>query len=155
MRLTTGKVAGSPPGLPPLRSYQATSPELDDSPYRLRVISALATAMEDPDPMTISANELQQELARTEATMIQVVRRAGRGTDPEFNRRLDRHARCLRAMLDANGLVVAMDTLEAARRAMDAADPAAPLLMLAISRENLAAVVRRQASRSPSGTLSS
>lgn len=111
--------------------------------------------MEDPDPMTISANELQQELARTEATMIQVVRRAGRGTDPEFNRRLDRHARCLRAMLDANGLVVAMDTLEAARRAMDAADPAAPLLMLAISRENLAAVVRRQASRSPSGTLSS
>ncbi len=87
--------------------------------------------------------------------MIQVVRRAGRGTDPEFNRRLDRHARCLRAMLDAEGLVVAMDTLEAARRAMDAADPAAPLLMLAISRENLAAVVRRQASRSPSDTLSS
>ena len=104
--------------------------------------------MEDPDAMTISANELQQELARTEATMIQVMRRAGRGTDPEFNRRLDRHARCLRAMLDADGLVVAMDTLDAARRAMDAADPAAPLLMLAMSRENLAAVVRRQASRS-------
>lgn len=111
--------------------------------------------MEDPDAMTISANELQQELARTEATMIQVVRRAGRGTDPEFNRRLDRHARCLRAMLDADGLVVAMDTLEAARRAMDAADPAAPLLMLAMSRQNLAAVVRRQASRSPSSTLTS
>ena len=103
--------------------------------------------MEDPEAMTISANELQQELARTEATMIQVVRRAGRGTDPEFDRRLDRHARSLRAMLDADGLAIAMDTIEAARRAMDAADPAAPLMMLAISRQNLAAVVRRQASR--------
>ena len=103
--------------------------------------------MEDPDAMTVSANELQQELARTEATMTQVVRRAGRGRDPEFDRRLDRHARSLRAMLDADGLVVAMDTIEAARRAMDAADPAAPLMMLAMSRENLAAVVRRQISR--------
>ena len=103
--------------------------------------------MEDPDAMTVSANELQQELARTEATMTQVVRRAGRGADPEFDRRLDRHARSLRAMLDADGLVIAMDTIEAARRAMDAADPAAPLMMLAMSRENLAAVVRRQISR--------
>jgi len=103
--------------------------------------------MEDPDVMTISANELQQELARTEATMIQVVRRAGRGNDPEFDRRLDRHARSLRAMLDPDGWVIAMDTIEAARRAMDAADPAAPLMMLAMSRQNLAAVVRRQVSR--------
>lgn len=95
----------------------------------------------------VSADELQLELARTDATMIQVVRRAGRGTDPEFDRRLDRHARSLRAMLDADGPAVAMDMIEAARRAMDAADPAAPLLMLAMARENLAAVVRRQAMR--------
>ena len=100
--------------------------------------------------MTISAHELQQELARTEATMIQVVRCAGCGPDPEFDRRLDRHARSLRAMLDGDGLVIAMDTIEAARRAMDAADPAAPLMMLAMARENLAAVVRRQASRATS-----
>lgn len=101
--------------------------------------------------MTVSAEELQQELARTEATMRHVVRRAGRGTDPAFDRRLDRHARCLRALLDDAGRTIAGDTIDAARRAMSAADPAAPLMVLAMSRDNLAAVVRRQAARSDTG----
>ena len=43
------------------------------------------------------------------------------------------------------------DTIDAARRAMSAADPAAPLMVLAMSRDNLAAVVRRQAARSDTG----
>lgn len=98
----------------------------------------------------ISADEYQQELSRTDATMIQVIRRAGSGSDPEFDRRLDAHVRSLRAILDPEGMVVALDTIEAAKRALDAADPAAPLMMLAMARENLAAVVRRQAVRAAS-----
>jgi hypothetical protein len=97
--------------------------------------------------MNISADELRQELARTDATMLQVIRRAGRGSDPEFDRRLDAHVRSLRAMLDGSSLAVAIDAVDAARRVLEAADPAAPLLMLAMARENLAAVVRRQALR--------
>lgn len=98
----------------------------------------------------ISADEYQQELSRTDATMIQVIRRAGCGSDPEFDRRLDAHVRSLRAILDPEGMVIALDTIEAAKRALDAADPAAPLMMLAMARENLAAVVRRQALRAAS-----
>ena len=44
-----------------------------------------------------------------------------------------------------DGVVAAMDLLEAARRVMDSAEPAAPLRMLAMARQTLAAVVRRQA----------
>ena len=52
------------------------------------------------------------------------------------------------ALLDANGIAVAEDTVDAAKRALDSAEPAAPMLMLKMARGNLAAVVRRQAARS-------
>ena len=51
-------------------------------------------------------------------------------------------------LLDANGIAVAEDTVDAAKRALDSAEPAAPMLMLKMARGNLAAVVRRQAARS-------
>lgn len=98
--------------------------------------------------MHIAADELLRELGRLDATMTQAIRRAGHGCDPAFERRLDTHVRSLRVMLDADGAALAEDAIDAARRAIGAADPAAPLLMLAIARKTLAAVVRRQASRS-------
>lgn len=96
----------------------------------------------------ISADEFHLELARTDDTMLQVIRHAGLGSDPKFDRRLDAHLRSLRALLDGDGIAIALDTIDAAKRVLDAADPAAPLMMLAMARENLAAVVRRQALRS-------
>lgn len=98
--------------------------------------------------MHITADELLQELARLDATMQQVIRRAGRGCGPNFERRLDAHARSLRAMLDTDHAELATDIIEAAKRVIHAADPAAPLLMLAMARKTLAAVIRRQAMRS-------
>ncbi|MGH8076463.1 MAG: hypothetical protein ACREPE_03940 [Lysobacter sp.] len=99
--------------------------------------------------MDFSADELQQELARFDATMGRTIRRAGRGPDPVLDRLLAAHVRVLRAMLDDDGAIAAEDAADAARRAMDAAEPAAPLHMLAMAREILAAKVRRQASRAP------
>lgn len=90
-----------------------------------------------------TADELRDELARIDATLAIAVRRAGEGPDPVLERRLDAHGRSLRAMLDADGAAVTMDTIDAAKRVMNAADPAAPLLMLTMARDNLAAVVRR------------
>ena len=46
-------------------------------------------------------------------------------------------------MLDEDGAAVTLDTIDAAKRVMTAADPAAPLLMLEMARQNLAAVIRR------------
>ena len=96
----------------------------------------------------VAADELLQELARMEATMAVVARHAGMGHAPDLERRLDTHLRALRVLLDPNGVAVAEDTVDAAKRALDCADPAAPLLVLKMARGNLAAVVRRQAARS-------
>ena len=63
---------------------------------------------------------------------------AGQGCGPEFERRLQAHLRSLRSMLDADGVAVAADALEAAQRVMVSADPAAPLLMLEMARDDLA-----------------
>lgn len=97
--------------------------------------------------MQIDADELLHELDLIDATMDAATRRAGGGCDPEFERRLDTHARRLRVLLDADGVAVAQDTIDAARRVMEAADPAAPLLMLDMGRQTLAAMIRRQAVR--------
>lgn len=117
-------------------------------PITAESISLCATPSIENRSMNIGADELLSELERTDATMAQVIRRAGRGCDPDFERRLDNHARSLRALLDGNAAAVATDTFDAAKRAMNAADPAAPLLMLEMARETLSAVVRRQAARS-------
>jgi hypothetical protein len=97
--------------------------------------------------MDFSTDELLQELARFDATMAQVVGHAGRGPDPAIDRLLSSHVRVLRAMLDEDGGTAAADAVDAARRAMDAADPGAPLLMLDMARKALETKVRRQATR--------
>ena len=94
-------------------------------------------------PMNFSHDELLLELDRIEATIARAVRQAGSGHDPTLERQLDAHGRSLRAMLDAEAAVVVDDVLDAAKRVLDAAEPAAPLLMLDMARANLAAVVRR------------
>lgn len=97
--------------------------------------------------MLFTADELLHELDLIDATMARVIRSAGGGGSADFERRLDTHARSLRAMLDADAAAVVQDTIDAARRVLDSADPAAPLLMLSMARDTLAAVVRRQAAR--------
>ena len=98
----------------------------------------------------ISADELLHKLSSLEATMAQVVRCAGVGSIPDLERRLDAHARSLRVLLDAEGAAVAADTVDAAKRVLMTAEPDAPLMMLSMARATLAAMVRRQASRSMS-----
>ncbi|MEG3193250.1 hypothetical protein [Lysobacter sp. D1-1-M9] len=103
--------------------------------------------------MNFSADELRNELDRLDATMTQTVRRAGGGLEPDFERRLDTHLRSLRAMLVGDGTTAAADVIEAAKRAINSADPAAPLMMLAMARETLAAVARRQITRATAPDL--
>ena len=93
----------------------------------------------------INADELLAELDRTEETLRQAARRRGQGCAPDFERRLQGHQRVFRLMLDEEGLVVAKDALDAAKRAMNSADPSAPLLMLEIARKSLRAAVQRNA----------
>jgi len=97
--------------------------------------------------MDIDADELLQELDRIEATLEEAARRAGDGCGPDFERRLGAHLRSLRTMLGADDFTVASDAMEAAERAMSAADPEAPLMMLAMARGRLASVIRRHAGR--------
>jgi hypothetical protein len=95
-------------------------------------------------PMNDTTDELRHALARTDDTMTQVIRRAGSGIDPDFERRLDNHQRCLRILLGGPEADVASDAIHAAKRVMTAADPAAPLAMLTMARETLATLVRRR-----------
>ena len=95
--------------------------------------------------MDFSADELLQELARFDLTIALVIGHAARGPDPAIDRLLSGHLRVLRAMLDEDGGTAAADAVHAARRAMEAADPGAPLLMLSMARKALEAMVRRRA----------
>lgn len=95
--------------------------------------------------MDYAADELLEELARIDAEMGEVVRRAGQGCGPDFDRRLDARVRSLRPMLGEDDLAVARDAIDAAKRVLVSADPAAPLLMLAMARKTLGGVIRRQA----------
>ena len=97
--------------------------------------------------MDFTADELHQELDRLDDTMSRVVAHAGQGADPELDRLLSTHVRVLRLMLDEDGGNAAVDAADAARRAMEAADPGAPLLMLSMAREALTAKLRREALR--------
>ncbi|QDH68694.1 hypothetical protein [Marilutibacter alkalisoli] len=92
---------------------------------------------------TIELQRLREAHARTEATFSQVRCRAGRGADPDFERRLDHHQRTLRGLLDDDA-DLASAAISAAKRAMTAADPAAPLMMLEMAREALAHAIRRK-----------
>ena len=95
--------------------------------------------------MEFAADELMDELARANALIREATRRAGQGCGPDFERQLDACLRSLRPMLCADDMTVAADAIEAAKRVMTAADPAAPLLMLAMAQKTLNGVVRRQA----------
>jgi hypothetical protein len=77
--------------------------------------------------------------------MAETVRRAGQGCGPDFERKLDARIRSLRPMLKEEDLAVAIDAIEAAKRVLISADPAAPLMMLAMARQTLNGVIRRQA----------
>ncbi|GAB3387536.1 hypothetical protein [Lysobacter fragariae] len=101
----------------------------------------------ETDANVISADELLHALARLDGAMAQVVRRAGEGCGPECERHLDNASRGLRALLGADSAQVVVDVIEAARRVLTAADPAAPLLMLTMARQTLAALVHRHAAR--------
>ncbi|MDQ3056391.1 MAG: hypothetical protein M3Q96_01385 [Pseudomonadota bacterium] len=95
--------------------------------------------------MQIAADELLVELDRTDAMMRDVERCAGQGCSHDFERRFEAQLRRLRSMLGTDGMQAAADTMEAAERVLTSADPAAPLLMLSLSRRTLAAVMRREA----------
>lgn len=94
-----------------------------------------------------SSDELLHALARLDAAMAIVVRRAGEGCGPECERRLDSSSRNLRALLGPDSAQVVIDVLDAARRVLTSADPSAPLLMLTMARQTLAALVHRHAAR--------
>jgi hypothetical protein len=95
--------------------------------------------------MDFAADELLEELSRIDAVMAETVRRAGQGCGPDFERKLDARIRSLRPMLKEEDLAVAIDAIEAAKRVLISADPAAPLMMLAMARQTLNGVIRRQA----------
>lgn len=99
------------------------------------------------DPTTATADELLRALAVLDAAMAKVIRRAGEGCGPDFERHLDSASRGLRALLGADAAPVVGDVIEAAQRVLTSADPAAPLLMLDMARKTLAAVVHRHAAR--------
>lgn len=94
-----------------------------------------------------SSDELLRALERLDAAMVLVVRRAGRGCGPDCERHLDSASRGLRALLGQDTGQVVNDVLDAARRVLTSADPAAPLLMLTMARQTLATVVHRHAAR--------
>lgn len=95
--------------------------------------------------MDIAAEELLNELTKLDETLQQATHRAGQGCGPEFQRRLEAHLRRLRTMLCPDGIAVACDTIEAARRVMISADPQPPLLVLRMAHRTLETLVRRKA----------
>ena len=94
-----------------------------------------------------TSDELLAALARLDAAMALVVRRAGQGCGPDCERHLDSASRGLRTLLGPDASAVVNDVLDAARRVLATADPAAPLLMLSMARRTLANVVHRHAAR--------
>ncbi len=102
--------------------------------------SAISTATLSPQ-----ADELLDALARMDAALDAVRRAAGQGSTPELERDLLAQLRCLRALLGPAAADVVEDVVDAARRVLDAADPEAPLLVLAMAQRTLASLVRRQA----------
>lgn len=94
-----------------------------------------------------TSDELLDALARLDAAMALVVRRAGQGCGPDCERHLDGASRGLRTLLGPDASEVVGDVIEAARRVLTSADPAAPLMMLTMARRTLATLVHRHAAR--------
>ena len=92
---------------------------------------------------------LREAHLHTESTLSLIRRRAGHGPDPRLERQLDHHQRMLRRLLAGTDADLATAAIDAAKRALTAADPAAPLLMLEMARDALAAGVRRHLAGPP------
>ena len=103
--------------------------------------------MNDSSAITATPDELLHALERMDNAMTQAIKRAGQGCGPDCERHLESSSRGLRALLGADAAQVVNDVIDATKRVLTAADPAAPLLMLNMARETLAAVVHRQAAR--------
>ena len=96
--------------------------------------------------LDVTADRLQQQHAYLEDGIAHAMRRAGTGPDLVLERRLRGQAKLLQAMLsDRSAAQAVAEVAECACRAMDAAEPDAPLRMLALAREALARLVRREA----------
>jgi UTP:GlnB (protein PII) uridylyltransferase len=117
-------------------------------------IAACATRAHEGVCMDFAAEELMDELSHVNSLMHEATRRAGQGCNPDFERQLDACLRSLRPMLSADDFVVAADVIEAAKRVMTAADPEAPLLMLAMAHKTLTGVLRRRATGRPASDAS-
>ena len=91
------------------------------------------------------ADELLLALARLEETLNGVRRAAGDGCSPAHDRQLHAHLRSLRALLGQASSNVVEDVVDAARRVLEAADPAAPLMVLGMAQRTLTGLLRRHA----------
>lgn len=91
------------------------------------------------------AEELLHALEALDATLVGVRAGAGGGLCPARERELQAHLRRLRMLLGDASSALVEDVVDAARRVLESADPAAPLHVLGMARQGLAGVVRRQA----------
>lgn len=94
-----------------------------------------------------AAEDLTSAFTELETTLLKLRRLAGSGTTPELERELRAHQRSLRSMLGAEATVLVEDVVDAALRVLDAADPSAPLLVLAMGQRSLGTLIRRQAAQ--------
>ena len=92
----------------------------------------------------LETDELLVALDRLGTTLTRVRRAAGQGLAPEVDRELQAHLRSLRATLGTDGGTLIEDVVDAARRVLEAADPSAPLKVLAMTEHTLTALVQRQ-----------
>jgi hypothetical protein len=100
--------------------------------------------------MSLALDVTQAVICRLDPVLDEARRRAGAGADPDIDRRLDALVRRFALLLegvDDTAFAAMRDTVEMAKRVMDAADPEAPLLMLHLARENLGRALRRHDAR--------
>ncbi|UHQ21843.1 hypothetical protein LVB77_14335 [Lysobacter sp. 5GHs7-4] len=97
--------------------------------------------------MHYTSAQIEDEVQRLDATLARVSARAGRGLDYELERRLDAHRRSLSDMVGADGVVLVLDTVNAAKHAMGQERPGDYLAAMESSRRTLALVLRRLLSR--------
>lgn len=93
--------------------------------------------------MTVSALVVLGELDDLDTLLAEAVRRAGTGPDMRVYRRISAQARQLSALLPVPLHRLVDEAADAGKRLMDAAETAAPQLMLEVAQRNLLAAVRR------------
>lgn len=97
--------------------------------------------------MHYTSAQIEDEFQHLDATLARATARAGRGLDYEIERRLDAHRRTLSDMVGADGAVLVLDTVNAAKHAMGQERPGDYLTAMETSRRTLALIVRRMLSR--------